>query len=73
MQAGSNETSSPETKPRLTLTGTDGNAFSILGRARRCARKAGWTREQIEKYTDEAKSGDYDNLLAVTMRYFEVD
>lgn len=73
MQAESTTTPMPETQPRLTLHGADGNAFSILARARRCARRAGWSKEQIEKYTAEAKSGDYDNLLAVTMRYFDCE
>lgn len=29
-------------KPRLKLSGEDGNAFSILGRAKQAAEKAGW-------------------------------
>ncbi len=60
------------TKPALKLVGQDGNAFAILGLAIRAARKAGWSQEQIDEYKSEATSGDYDNLLAVTMDHFEV-
>jgi hypothetical protein len=59
-------------KPKLTLVGYDGNAFSILGRARRAAQDAGWDPETVKRYTDEATGGDYDNLLRVTIEYFDV-
>jgi hypothetical protein len=60
-------------KPKLKLVGLDGNAFAILGRASQAARKAGWTKEQQDKYRAAAMSGDYDNLLQVTMEYFDVE
>ena len=60
------------TKPKLTLTGTDGNAFAVMGAAKRVARKAGWTQPQIRKYIAEATKGDYNHLLQVTMDYFDV-
>lgn len=60
-------------KPELKLVGLDGNAFAILGRARQAAKKAGWTREQIDAYTNEATAGDYNHLLAVTCDHFEVN
>lgn len=56
----------------LNLTNIDGNAFSILGEASKVARRAGWSKEEINAYTNEAMEGDYSNLLAVTMEYFEV-
>ena len=59
-------------KPELKLVGLDGNTFAILGRARQAAKKAGWTKDQIDAYTNEATAGDYDHLLAVTCDYFEV-
>lgn len=58
-------------KPQLKLTGTDGNAFSIMGRAGRALRAAGRGKD-VETYMAEAMAGDYDNLLRVTMRWFEV-
>lgn len=60
-------------KPILKLSGYDGNCFSILGRARIAARKAGWTKEEIDKFMDEAKSGDYGDLLQTCFKYFEVE
>ncbi len=61
-----------EMKPELVLVGEDGNAFSILGRARRAARGAGWTTEEWEAVMAEAMSGDYDHLLATMMEHFDV-
>lgn len=62
----------PEFKPELELAGQDGNAFFILGRASKALRKAGADKEYIDKYTEEATRGDYDNFLSVTMGYFDV-
>jgi hypothetical protein len=59
-------------KPKLKLVGQDGNAFAIIGMARKVAQKAGWTQEQIEEYTSEATSGDYNHLLRTTMDFFDV-
>ncbi len=59
-------------KPVLNLTTADRNAFTIIGLAVRAAKKAKWTQEQIDTYKNEAMSGDYDHLLQVTMKYFEV-
>lgn len=46
---------------------SDGNAFAIMGKAIRAMRKANCTQEQIDKYQADATSGDYDNLIRVTM------
>ena len=61
-----------KTKPTIKLTGQNGNAYNIMGIARKAARKDGWTPEELEEYMTEATSGDYDNLLQVTMKYFDV-
>ena len=60
-------------KPKLKLVGEDGNAFSILGRATRAARRAGWTQEQIKELTDKATNGNYDEMLCTVMDYFDCD
>jgi hypothetical protein len=57
----------------IPLVGEDGNAFSILGRVQRIARRAGLTADEIEAFRTEATSGDYDNLLLTVMRWFSVD
>ncbi len=60
-------------KPEVTLTDSDGNAFMIIGKCMRAARKAGWTPEQLALVDTEFKSGDYDNVLQTAMKYFDVE
>lgn len=52
----------------VQLTGEDGNAFAILGRVQRALRQAGVPESEIDDFREEATSGDYENLLHVTMR-----
>jgi hypothetical protein len=60
-------------KPFLKLSGTDGNVFSIFGKALRAARTAKWPEEKIDEYLAKAKSGDYNKALGTTMEYFDVE
>ena len=53
------------------LVGIDGNAFSIMGYVRKAMRKEGYSSEEIEKYTNEAKSGDYMHLICVSQDMVE--
>jgi hypothetical protein len=62
----------PREKPTVNLINTDGNAFSILGKVQKALRNAGADEEYVMKYQIEATSGDYDNLLKVTMGYVHV-
>ena len=57
-------------KPLLVLTKTDGNAFALLGKARRVALKNNMDWEAIQK---EAVSGDYNHLLQTLMKHFTVE
>src|SRR5882724_635534 len=41
-------------KPKLKLVGQDGNAFAILGLARRAAQTAGWPPEKVKEYMTKA-------------------
>lgn len=59
-------------KPKLKLTRTDGNAFAIISRARVAGRKAGWTKEQLDAFSKEAMSGNYDHVLQTCCEYFDV-
>jgi len=52
---------------KMPLVGEDGNAFAILGRFQREARREGWSPEQIKAVMDDATSGGYDHLLCVMM------
>ncbi|MGA7325511.1 MAG: hypothetical protein WBX25_13730 [Rhodomicrobium sp.] len=53
----------------IKLTGEDGNAFLIMARVKSAMRKAGISHSEIEVYTKEAKSGNYDHLLQTTMNW----
>jgi hypothetical protein len=63
----------PLSKPTVRLVGEDGNAFSIMGRVKKALRRAGADKEYIDKYLNEATSGDYDHLLVVSMEYVDVE
>ena len=54
-------------RPVLDLTGPDGNAYAILGAARRYSRQLDIEFDPIHT---EMTSGDYDNLVDVFERYF---
>lgn len=62
----------PITDIKLKLVGEDGNAFSIMGRARQALRRNGRA-DLVEQFTKECTSGDYANLLATCARYFDCD
>ena len=59
-------------KPVVKLIGEDGNAFAIMGKVVRAMKTAGYSQDEIKDYQAKAMSGDYDNLLAVTMDFVEV-
>lgn len=52
---------------------SDGNAYALLGKFRRAARKQGWSKEQVDAVLNKAMSGDYDNLLQALMEHIEFD
>ena len=56
----------------VKLVGEDGNAFAILGRVYVALRRAGH-KDLAEEYLKEATKGNYDDLLATTMRYVGVE
>jgi len=53
----------------VALVGGDGNACAVLGAVQKALRRAGVAREEISQYIAEATNGDYDHLLATTMRW----
>ncbi len=61
--------------PEITvrLVGEDGNAFAILGRVSKALRRAKVSKAEIEAFTAEATSGNYDELLGTVMRWVEVE
>jgi hypothetical protein len=60
----------PDVKVRLS--GSDGNAFAVLGRCRTQARRAGVGADEIQAFFTEAMAGDYNALLQTCMRWFDV-
>ena len=61
--------------PTITvkLVGQDSNAFNLLGICRRAMIKNGLPQSEIDKFTQEATSGNYDHLLATCLDWFEVE
>ena len=56
----------------VQLTGTDDNAFAVLGQVTQALRRAGVSPEDREAFMQESTAGDYDSLLQVVMRWVEV-
>lgn len=54
----------PKKYVKLQLWGLDGNAFSLLEAFRSQARKEKWSEEDISKVLTEARSSDYNHLVA---------
>ena len=49
-----------------TLVGVDGNAFSVMGYVRSAMKRAKMSSMDIETYTKDATSSDYNHLLVVS-------
>ena len=56
---------------KYCLVGVDGNAFEVMGYVRKAMRRSGFEKSEIDAYTERAMSGDYDNLLCVSMEYVD--
>ena len=52
---------------KYDLVGIDGNAYSIMGYVQNAMKECGFSQEEIKAYLDDAKSSDYNHLLAVSM------
>lgn len=61
--------------PHVTveLSGEDGNAFMIIGRVARALRRAGVADPIVKQFSDDATSGDYDNVIATAMKWVTVE
>ncbi len=57
----------------LNLVGVDGNAYAIMATFSRQARKEGWNQQEIDLVLEEAKSKDYNHLLATILDHCEVE
>lgn len=56
---------------KVQLTGKDGSAASIVSTCRREARAAGVPSDELDEFMRIAYSGDYDNVIATAMNWFD--
>lgn len=56
----------------VQLSGEDGNAYSIIVRVKRALKRNSVPQEEIDKFREEAMSGDYDNVLQAAMKWVDV-
>lgn len=59
----------PNATVNLTLTE---NAFEIMGAVSKALKRAGASKEEINQYTMDSMSGDYDNLTAQVEKWVVV-
>jgi hypothetical protein len=59
-------------KIKVRLTGSDGNAFAIMGKVRQALRKAKVPESEIKEFTNLCMGGDYNHLLATCMTWVNV-
>lgn len=52
---------------KYSLIGVDGNAFCVMGYVRKAMKREGFSEKEIDDYTEDAKSSDYNHLLAVSV------
>ena len=53
------------------LVGVDGNAYSVMGYVRNAMREQKFSQEEIDAYLKDAKSGDYNHLLCVSVEMID--
>lgn len=56
---------------KYDLVGIDGNAFSVMGYVLRAMKECGMSKEEQSDYQTKAMSGDYDNLLSVSVEMID--
>lgn len=59
-------------KPKIKLTGQDGNIFNLIGIAAAALKKAGMHKQAAEMTTKIFRSGDYHEALGIITEYCEV-
>lgn len=56
---------------RVKLSGTEGNAFALIGRCVKAMKRAEVHQDEIDRFRKEAMSGDYDNLLRTCLKWVD--
>lgn len=54
-------------RKKYNLVGVDGNAYSIIGYVRKAMSTEKCSREEINRYLEDAMSDDYHHLLVVSV------
>ena len=55
---------------KYDLVGVDGNAWAVMGYVGRALKNEGLG-NMVDEYQKKAMSGDYDNLLRVSLEYLD--
>jgi len=56
----------------VQLSGTDSNAFAIMGKITEAMKRADVSSEEIDAFRREAMSGNYDHLLQTCMTWVNI-
>ncbi len=57
---------------KVRLTGSDGNAFAIMGTVKKALNKANVSSEEVDLFIEQCMSGDYNELLCTCMKWINV-
>lgn len=55
----------------VPMTTEDGNSMMIIGRVRKALRRNGVDNAELDNFSEQAMSGDYDNVLRTVMEWVE--
>ena len=56
---------------KYDLVGVDGNAFAVIGYVLKAMKECKMSKEEQSDYQTKAMSGDYDNLLVVSVEMID--
>ena len=56
----------------VDLVGTDGNAFALIGKVWQALKANGGSKQEIDDFSKEATSGNYNHLLQTCMKWVNV-
>jgi len=57
---------------KYDLVGVDGNAFAVMGYVLKAMKECKMSKEEQSDYQTKAMSGDYDNLLAISVEMIDI-
>ena len=56
---------------KYDLVGIDGNAFAVMDYVLKAMKECGMSKEEQSDYQTKAMSGDYNNLLAISVEMID--